>query len=384
MTLMLLASALTCLIIFVTLGRELGVFSDRFDSVREYAALLANIDELYIGDYLRADVSSAANKAAVMALGDRWSYYLTPEEYVKYLDSSNNRFAGIGITAVIDEETGGMLVASVYKGSAADEGGLAAGDVIVKIDGEDITGLDFDEMRSMLARPIGDTVTLDVLSEDGGAQTLEVVYSFVFVDPVEYEMLDGDIGYVMLANFESGAANSFIAAVEDLAGQGAAAMIFDVRGNGGGRVSEMTRILDFLLPEGEIFISVHKSGNEEITMSGPDMFSMPCAVLVDRYSYSAAEYFAATLSEYGYAAVVGEQTTGKNRSQVTVTMPSGGALHISSGEYLTKNRVSLYAQGGFTPDHEVSLEDEQFALLIAGQLEKENDAQLIKAIETLK
>ena len=380
---MLLASALTCLIIASTIGRELGFFSGRFGFVREYAALLSRIDELYIGDYDEKDVAAAANGAAVYSLGDRWSFYMTPEEYVSYLDSVNNRFVGIGIIAIVDEETGGMLVNSVYRGSAAEAGGLAAGDIIIGIDGEDITSAEFEEMRLLLSRQVGESVDLTVKRAGGVTEKLTVIYSYIFVDPVIYEMMENGIGYIQLANFENGSASSFIAAVDDCISRGAFAFIFDVRSNGGGKVAEMTRILDYLLPEGEIFVAVDRGGTEEITKSGPGMIDMPCVVLVDRYSFSAAEYFAATLKEYGYASVVGEQTTGKDRSQVTVTLPGGGALHISSAKFLTKDRVSLYEVGGLTPDHQVGLTDDEFELFMTGNLEKESDPQFLKAVELL-
>jgi len=383
LTLMLFASALTCLIIASTYGRELGLFSGRFGYVREYAALLSRIDELYIGDYDEKDVAAAANGAAVYSLGDRWSFYMTPDEYISYIDSISNRFVGIGISASVDEETGGMRVISVYKGSAAETGGLTADDIIICIDGEDITNTEFDEMRILLSRQVGESVELTVLRSGGVTETLTVIYSYIYVDPVTYEMTEDNIGYIQLANFESNSASSFISAVDDCISNGARAFIFDVRGNGGGKVSEMTRILDYLLPEGEIFVAVDRSGNEEVTLSGPGMIDMPCVVLVDRYSFSAAEYFAATLKEYGYASVVGEQTTGKDRSQVTVTLPGGGALHISSAKFLTRNRVSLYETGGLTPDYQVDLTDDEFNLFITGNLEKESDPQFLKAIELL-
>ena len=381
--LMLVASALTCFVIAVTFGRELGFFTERYDAIREYASLLSKIDEYYIGEYDETDITVAANNAAVDALGDRWSFYLTPDEYARYLDSTGNRFTGIGVTAVIDEATGGMLIESVYRGSAAENGGLAPGDVITDVDGTSIKGLEFDEMRARLARPVGDSITLTVLRPNGDVASLEVIYSIVYVDPVSYEMLDGGIGYIQLENFESGSARSFIAAVNDLVIQGAGALIFDVRGNGGGKVHEMTGILDHLLPEGEIFIAVDRSGKEEITTSDPNMVDLPSVVLVDKYSYSAAEYFAATLKEYGYATIVGGRTTGKDRSQVTIDLYGGGALHISSGKFLTRNRVSLYETGGLVPDHEIELTDDEMRLLVAGRLDKDSDPQLKLALGLL-
>ena len=384
LTLSLLTAALTCVIIAGTIGRRLGLLNGRYDEMREYAALLDEISELYIGEYSEAELSAAANAAAVAALGDRWSFYMTADEYASYLDSTGNRFTGIGVMARIDEETGGMSVESVYKGSPAETGGIVAGDVIIAVDGKDIRGKEFKEMTALLSRPINDSVRLDVQRRDGTVDSLTVTYGVVFIDPVSYEMLEGNIAYVMLANFETGSANGFINAVDKLTADGATSLIFDVRCNGGGRVSEMTRILDYLLPEGEIFIGVDRSGTEEITLSNANMIDLPCVVLVDRYSFSAAEYFAATLMEYNYALIVGEQTTGKDRSQITVTLPSGGALHISSGKFLTKNRVSLYETGGLTPDYQIALTDDELTQLLSGELTLAKDPQLQKAVELLR
>jgi carboxyl-terminal processing protease len=168
-----------------------------------------------------------------------------------------------------------------------------------------------------------------------------------------------------------------------LVGQGATSFIFDVRNNPGGKVIEMKQILDYLLPECNIFVAVQKGGKEDVSTSGPEQLDLPAVVLVNRFSFSAAEYFAAVLQEYDYADVVGEHTTGKNRSQITIELSDGGALHISSGEYLTPNRVSLTEQGGIAPDYALSLTDDDNAALFAGQLEQSKDTQLQKALELI-
>lgn len=384
LALALIAPALTCLIILLVICSRLGVFDGRYTAVREYAALLDKIDEVYIGQYETDNVAAAAMRAAVDALGDKWSYYLTPREYADFLDNVNNRYAGIGVGVVADAEFGGMRVTFVYKDSAAEAAGIVAGDIIIGVDGEDITELSLEEMKAALSRELGDTVELTVLRDGGIVETLEAVYSYVYIDPVSYGMLADEVGYISLSDFDRGAAQGFISAHEELAGQGAAAYIYDVRGNGGGRLAELTEILDYLLPEGDIFVAVDKSGNEEITRSGQSSVDFPAVVLVDRYSFSAAEYFAAMLKEYGRAVLVGEQTTGKNRVQTTYELPGGGALHISSGQYLTKNRVSLYDTGGVTPDYQVEMTDEEFSLFYSDLLDYNADPQLQQALSLLR
>ena len=382
--LMLVASALTWSAFVIIIGYPFGAFSGRADRVRDFAALLMRIDELFIGEYDDAEISDAAMRATVDALDDNWSFYMPPEEYKQHLDSIGNRYDGIGITVASDGETGAFRVVQVFSDSAAETAGLIPGDLIIAVDGASVAGLTTDELRIMLFRPIGDTAELSVERADVGTLFLTVAYSVVFIDPVSYEMLDGSIGYVDISNFNEGTSGSFVSAVENLLEQGASALIFDVRGNPGGFVTEVTGMLDYLLPEGEIFVMVDRNGNETITMSGPEEIDVPAVVLVDRFSFSAAEYFAAILSEYGRAEIVGEQTTGKSRMQKTVVLPGGGALHISFAQYLTKNRVSLHDTGGILPDHQAVLTDDELALYFSGSLEKEHDPQLQKAISVLQ
>lgn len=384
LAMMLLATALTSSVFLLVLDRELGLFSKRFAAVHEYAALLTEIEEQYIGEFNLGEVSANANGAAVYALGDRWSFYMTAAEYASYLNSSDNKFIGIGVNISIDEETQCMRVLSLHSNSPAEKAGIMPGDIIIGIDDESIAGLDLEEVRARLSRNIGDKVLLNVKRENGKEETVTVIYDIIFTNPVSYEMLEDKIGYIKITNFEGESASGFIEASKKLIEQGATAFIYDVRDNNGGRVTEMTAILDYLLPEGEIFVSVDKSGKEYSTMSGPGCVNLPAAVLFDRYSYSAAEYFAATLGEYNYATTVGEQSTGKNRSQITITLPGGSALHISSGEYLTKNRISLYDQGGLTPQYQIPLPDDKLFLLTTNRLEKSDDPQLQKAIEVVK
>jgi len=382
--LMLIASALTSFAMSLVVGEHVRTNNKTTRAVREYAALLEIIDEWYIGEYESDELNAAAMRAAVYELGDAWSSYMTPAEYAAFQDFTYNRYAGIGVKLVIDEQTGGMNVVYVYPNSAAEDEGVQPGDIIIAIDSTDILGKSIKDVRLLIERPLGDDVELLLLRSDGSKQIVTVVYGFVFISPVTFEMVDSNIGYIALTNFDNGAAGDFISACEELIKQGAQSFIFDVRDNGGGRVSEMVSILDYLLPEGEIFITVDKDGVEAITLSDPDCIDFPCVVLVDRHSYSAAEYFAATLGEYGVASIIGEQTSGKSRMQTTFTLPSGGALHISTNQYFTKNRVSLFDVGGLTPDYLITLSDEEANLFMADLLDRDADPHFQQALSLLQ
>ncbi len=381
---MLSASALTCVLVLVFIGLHLGLGTEMFGEIRTYIALRREIRNEYIGDYEGKDVSEAALSAAVLALGDQWSYYLTPEEYREYISSSNNQYSGLGISVRKDEQTGGLFITNVFPGSPAEKAGISAGDIITVIDGTDVSPLALGEATALIDGQFGKSVRLTVRGEDGAARDVEVEYALIETHPVSYKLIDGDVGYIQIKNFEGSTADEFVAAADALVQEGAASFVFDVRNNGGGKVSELTRMLDYLLPACDIFVAVDKSGGEDVIVSGPENVKLPCVVLVNAYSFSAAEYFAACLREYEYASVVGQQTTGKNRSQITLELPDGGALHISSGEYLTPNRVSLTEQDGLTPDIEITLSDEDNVLLFGGQLDASKDTQLLKALDILK
>lgn len=382
---MLAASALTCALLLGMIALKLGYGTELYDEIRTYIALRHKIASEYIGEYDNKSLSEAALTAAVEALGDRWSYYLTPEQFAEYLNASNNRYSGLGINVSKDEATGGLIVLSVYSDSSAERAGIVEGDIITAIDGTPLTGeITLSEAIALIDREIGQTVRLTLLGADGTERETDVIYTLIQTNPISFELLDGGIGYIKIENFEAGAAEGFNDAVDTLINDGAASFIFDVRNNRGGRVTELKTILDRLLPACEIFISVGKEGEEKITYSDDNELKAPAVVLVNGYSYSAAEYFAAVLQEYGRAIVAGQDTNGKSRSQITLPLPDGGALHISSGEYLTPNRVSLFKQGGIKPDIKIELSEEDTVRLYAGLLEQPDDRQLKKAMEILK
>ena len=377
--LMLMASALTCAVIAIVIAVFFRFDFSNLGEIEKYIELRHYIDDLYIGEYTGEELSDAALSATVESLDDRWSYYMTAEEYESYLNQSNNQYAGIGIKVQKDEATGGLLVMNVFEGTPAKAAGILPGETITTVGGTDITDLTAAEAGNLIGSYLGSTVTLTVLDETGAAREVSVTSELIFKNPVSYEMLDDMIGLIVIENFDADSAEQMIGALDELIDEGAGKIIFDVRNNGGGRVTELTKMLDKILPEGDIFVSVDKDGTETVTTSDESCVELPMAVLVNRNTYSAAEYFAAVLGEYGWAVTVGEQTTGKGRSQVTIALSDGSALHISSKEYLTPGRVSLSDTGGLTPQYEVALSDEEFTQLYYGLIDHAADAQLQKA-----
>lgn len=328
-------------------------------------------------------MTDAALTAAVASMDDRWSYYMDEEAYAAYLDASANRYQGIGVTISKDEETGGFLVAAVTKDGPADRAGITAGDILLAVDGVDVTDGNTESIRALIQADFGKEAIVTVLHPDGTREDVAVSCEEIYDNPVDYELLEGNVAYVAIENFRAGAGEEAVAAIEALLEQGAESLVLDVRSNPGGQVTELVALLDYLLPEGDIFIRADKRGREVVDTSDEACLEIPMAVLVNADSYSAAEFFAAALQEYDWAVVVGEQTTGKARSQVTIPLPDGGAVHVSRYTYLTPGRVDLYEAGGVVPDVETLLTEEERQEFDTGWLEPANDPQILAAIDAL-
>lgn len=338
----------------------------------------------FVGEYDPDSAMDSALGGLVDGLGDRWSYYLNAEDYAAQNQRRSNSYVGIGVT-ISYEDLRGLLILSVKAGGPADQAGLKPGEIITAVDGFSLAGEEAQrEGSGRIQGEAGVAVTLTVLSPEGEQRQVEAVRAPVQNDSVSsYTLLEDDVGYVALSNFYSGSAGQLNAAVDDLVAQGARALVFDMRNNGGGYVSELTDMLDHLLPEGPIFRSRTKSGKEEVVESDAACVDLPMAVLVNANTYSAAEFFAAQLRESGVAVVVGDATSGKGYSQQAIPLPNGGAVNLSTGKYFTGEGVSLIGTG-VTLDRELSLDREAYAALVAGTLEPQDDVQLLAALELLK
>ena len=341
----------------LTVQRERGRIGseENYSQAMKYLEIKNVIDEKYVGTVNEENVSAAAFDAMVSALGDQWSYYMSPSEYSAYKLYSANQYVGLGVQVDKDAETGGLKITGVNSGTPADNAGLEVGDIILAVAGTDITGMTVGDARSFISSNLGESVKLKIRDKDGSESELSVNCELIYTSPVTYRMLSGSIGYVQILNFDSGAADAAVKAIETLLGQGALGFVFDVRTNPGGLLSELTALLDYLLPSGNIFISVDKAGNQTPTESDSVCLDMPMAVLVNADSYSAAEFFAAALQDYNWAEIVGERTTGKSRSQQTIELTDGSAVHLSTARYLTPAGIDLAEQGGLIPDQEVAL-----------------------------
>ena len=336
----------------------------------------------FVGEHDIGAATDQAMDALIDGLGDRWSYYMDADAYAAQQESRSNSYVGIGVTVTYPEE-GGLMIQSVTEGGPAAAAGLVPGERITAVDGTPLTAENQQEAAAMVRGPEGTQVTLTLEDAGGGVREVTVTRATVEEHPAEGELLPDGTGLVTIRNFNSRCAEESIAAVEDLVDQGAERLVFDVRNNGGGYVSELTELLDYLLPEGPIFRSRTKEGLERVVTSDASCVDLPMAVLVNGNTYSAAELFAAQLQEMDWGVVVGEPTFGKGFSQQTFSLANGGAINLSTARYYTGQGVSLIG-AGLTLDQEVALTEEEAAKLAAGTLSPQEDPQLQAALALLE
>ena len=215
--------------------------------VEKYQEIMNVVDQYFIGDDVdMTKVNDAMASGVITGLGDRWSYYVSAEDYQSYLGNISNSYVGVGITITAKNDDDGNLigyeVTNVSSGGSAEEAGVLAGDILTQVDGTSVTDISLSEVKSMVQGEEGTTVQL-TFQRETETITLTVERRALTVIPASGQMLDGNVGYIKIDNFDGGCAQAVIDLVEKLQNQGATSLLFDVRNNPGGLKTELTRLL---------------------------------------------------------------------------------------------------------------------------------------------
>ena len=330
---------------------------------------------LYEDDIDKEDLIDGIYSGYAGALGDPYTEYYDEEETEALYESTSGEFSGIGATMSQSLDSGEITISNVYEDSPADKAGMKSGDIIYKVDGRSVSGQDLETAVSWIKGERGTDVVIHVL-RNGEELELTATRDIIEVQTVSHEMKDGQIGYILISEFDSVTYDQFVAALDDLESQGMQGLVIDLRGNPGGNLTTVTDMLKLLLPEGTIVSTKDKYGNtEEITCDGKHEFTKPLAVLVNQYSASAAEIFSGAIQDYGTGTIVGMTTYGKGVVQQLMDLGDGTCLKVTIAEYYTPSGRSINGTG-VTPDVEVEYEYDEN--------NPEADKQLDKALEVVR
>ena len=337
--------------------------------IREY--YLEDIDEEDLKDYLYYGL--------VAGLGDPYAAYYNEEETQSMLDSSSGSYCGIGAMFSQNMITGVVTVSRVYEGFPSYEAGILPEDILIKVEGEDITGQDLTHIVTQIKGEEGTEVTVTMLR---GEEEIDFTMErrVIEVPTVEHEMLANGVGYIMVSEFDGVTDEQFHEALVDLQAQGMESLVIDLRNNGGGSVESVSNIADELLPEGPIVFTEYKGEERTERSSDASCVEIPMAVLMNGNSASASEILAGALQDYEAAKIVGTQSYGKGIVQSVIDLQDGTALKLTTAKYYTPDGNNIH-EIGITPDVEIDLPEELKTMV---EIPFEEDVQLQKAIEVLQ
>jgi len=350
--------------------------------VRKLMSLEKIVNEYYLDDTSKISFVDGVYKGFISSLGDPYSTYFTADEYKALLESSSGVYCGIGCSVNQNVQTGIVTIVKPFKDSPAYKSGLLPGDIIVKVDDEDVTGLDLSEVVSRIKGVEGTTVKVSVM-RDGEPDILDFVIKRQKIEnpTVEYKMLEDKIGYIIISEFDEVTVDQFRAAVDDLERQGMKSLIVDVRNNPGGLLDSVVNVLDRLLPPGLIVYTQDKYNQKDPSYAkDEDKINVPMAVLINGNSASASEIFAGTLQDYKAATIIGTTSFGKGIVQMVIPLTDGTAVKLTVSKYYTPNGRNIH-KTGIKPDIEVEL-DKEMQNKLSIPIEKDN--QLQEAIKFLK
>ena len=365
-----LTGALTMSVIFLIifalgLGKTEGKTESKEKELvsQETQKKMKSIDELieqaylYNDDIDKAELQKWLIKGYVQGLGDPYSVYYDEAETQSLMESTSGEFGGIGVVIQQDIDTMVMTFTNVYAESPGEKAGLKDGDILYKVDGEDVTGQELDTVVSKIRGQKGTKVEITVYRKN----TLEeysctVTRDIIEVTTVAYEMKEDNIGYIIVSGFEQVTYKQFEEAIKDLNEQGMEKMIVDLRDNPGGNLSTVCEMLDLILPEGTIVYTEDKNNvREVITSDDKKQMQIPMAVLINGNSASASEIFAGAIQDYEMGTLVGTTTYGKGIVQNIYSLGDGTSLKLTTSEYFTPNGRNIHGIG-IKPDIEVKYE----------------------------
>ena len=363
----------------VTISRE------EYDRLKKYEKLdmLLELAELYYyEDVDREKMLDNAAYGLIAGIGDVYSSYYTKEDMEAFNEETEGEYAGIGCQLLADSSDQMITVTRVFKGSPAEEVGMRTGDKIVYVNDVYYSAYEMDAAVDVMRGTPGESVKVTVL-RDLETIDFDIVRKIVNINYVEHEILEGNIGYVMVYDFLGDAVLGFAKALDAFKAANVSGMIIDLRNNGGGLLEASVQMADMIVPEGVVVSMKDKLGNEETFSVDGEYYDVPMVVLVNGYSASASEILSGAIRDHGVGTLVGEKTFGKGVVQSVVDFPDGSGLKITTARYYTPSGECIHGVG-IEPHIQAELDQDAVTKYGLNNLPHENDAQLQKAIELLK
>lgn len=337
----------------------------------------------YDGEIDDSKLAEGAIKGMVSSLGDQYTYYMNEKEFSDFKEKSQGNYMGIGIQVAAKD--GKIVVISPIQGGPAEKAGIKTGDVILKVNGEQVSGNELDKAVSMMKGTTKENIKLTLYREGKGEFDVDVMRDVIKTVNVKSEMIDGDIGYIEVLAFDEGTAKDFETQLKALEDKGMKGLILDLRGNPGGFMKECVDLVSNFVPKDKVIVStIDKYGNKEESVSkGGIAQGMPLVVLIDGGTASASEIVAGAIRDYDLGTLVGTTSFGKGIVQVVLDKigqeKDGTALKVTISKYYTPNGENIHKKG-IGPDVTVEYPKE----LKEKTYSRSTDPQFEKALEIIQ
>ena len=368
----------------IALGDKIIVKTEDAATTEYINKLLYLKDEIqasYYKDVEDQSLLDGAIKGMFEAVGDPYTAYYDADQFQAYMEQVQGSYVGIGVVVGLNEDNK-VTVVSAIDGSPGKKAGLLSGDLIVKVNGDDVTGLNLEQVVSKIKGDAGTSVVLEI-EREGSAKLIEkeITREEIVLNSVDSMLLEDNIGYITITQFETNTAKEFKEHLNKLQSANIKGLILDVRDNPGGMMDTVVQIVDQLIGESVIVYTEDKAGKKE-TMSSEEKskIDLPMVVLINEGSASASEIFAGALQDTGAATIVGATSFGKGIVQRMSDLNDGTGYKITVSEYFTPNGRNIHGKG-IEPD--VPVEMSQKARYEA-DFDLKDDVQLNKAIEVMK
>ena len=315
------------------------------------------VENYFYGEIDSTKINDMIIRGYVAGLDDKYARYYSAEETNERTNDLNGKGQGIGVIISKHPNSENIFIKNVYEGAPADKAGIKEGDQIIAVDGVTTEELTYAKAVDAMLKPVGEKIKVTILRAE---QTfdLEITYSS-FVAQTVFPKAIEDYGYIKITSFNAGTPQQFEKAVNQLALDGAKALIFDLRSNGGGTVDDVCKMVDFLCPSGNIMSEKYANGKIRVTeISDKGEINLPMVVLTNGSTASAAEIFTASIRDFGKGISMGEKTYGKGVMQRTYKFTDGSSVSFTIAEVLSHSGTSFNGKG-IEPDVKVNLTEEQ-------------------------
>ena len=325
-------------------------------------------------------MNDAALTAMVASLKDPYSYYFDMDTFDKFEENNKEEYVGIGISVVYDANAKTLTVTAPTAGGPAEKAGILPQDLVVGVDNLTLSKDGYDAIIDHIkGGNVGDVVNIHIM-RDGQNLDFSVVRELLTLDTISGKMLNKNIAYIKISEFQHNSVEDFSTALKDVKSKGAKGLVIDLRSNPGGYANSVIKMTDMLLPEGTIAYLEDNKGNKEYFNSDKKSLDIPMVILVNEGTASAAELMAGSLQAYDKAEIVGMKTYGKAVGQTPYMLTEETAIYLTSARYYTP-KGNCIDKKGITPDVEIDMPKELKGSL--STLPDNEDIQLQVGLETI-